>query len=321
MDVLWTNLPPITKTWCLSTIIISTLLTLKKLKFINLLFIPDKIINQGQNWRILTTFITFGELSIDLIFKIWEIQSSCSKLENSFLLSKSILPFGVLENFNEFQLQTLNQFIERNKTIDFFYFFGQICLSIILCSLYLHYKFKITIMNLGSVLIQIFIYYESKLRPLQQINFFGILQFNNLYYPYFSAFLNLLLNERFNFENDNQQQNQQQPPQGGPFIFGSLRSLFNKPVLYFYLVSFILGHFWWFSREIMIKDLHYNEENDDLKKYKIRKQTLTRSSVWKFNIIRELLVFLLLPPWYWIIISKIKNQRQPRQLQEIQHPL
>ncbi|KAI5956385.1 hypothetical protein KGF54_000860 [Candida jiufengensis] len=312
MDAFWTNLPPITKGWCISTLTISTLITLKKLKFINLLFIPEKIFNQQQTWRIITTFITFNELSFDLIIVLWEISHVCSQLENSYSLTKSLLPYTIVSSFDQRQWDLLNSFIDRNKSIDFLYFLIQICISIIALATYLYFKFEITIINLGSILLQSLTYYDSKITPNRQINFFGVLIINNLYYPYFIAFLNLLTQEISKFEeitNNNNQQNQG--------IISKVKSFFNKPSFWMYLISFGLGHFWWCSKELILKDLHY-DNNFNLQSLKIRSNTLKQYRVWKFDFVRELLVMILLPPWYWIIISKIKNNQQRNQ---IQHPL
>lgn len=343
MDAILANLPPVTKGWCISTITTAILIALHKVKHINLLFIPHKAWS-NQNWRLVTPFCTFGELSFDLVFTLWLMSSSCCKIENQFQTRYAQIPSSILDSLNGRQKRLLNKIIIRNRSLDFFYFFLQLSSSIILVATWVFYKRQILILELGAVLCQLFVYMESKMSPHEQVNFFGLFQFSNMYYPFVSALITIALHARISDMGNATGFARNGAAAGGGggggvganggngaggeggigglgyglisstgilsvFRYGAvlverLGQLFNHPLVWFYLMSFGLGHFWWCSREFLLNGLHYND-ND--KARKMRKQTLKKYGVQKFDLVREILVILLLPPWYWVILSKIKQ--------------
>lgn len=331
MDALWTNLPPVTKGWCMASLAISTLVTMNKLKPINLYFIPVKIYNQNQTWRLITSFVTFGELSMELVFRLWGISSSCREIESLYQTKFTQFPLYLVDDLTTEQLSILKQLIERNRSIDFLYFAMQICISIIVCATILFYKTNMLLPQLGLVLIHVFQYYSSKLTPLEMFNYFGF-HFRNMYRPYFLALISLLLSDGDGGQNYEPNQNRN----GNNWGFQSWKiwTIFQKPVVWFYVISFGLGHFWWCTREIILGNIHYNDGGDALsleeearnKRIKKRK-LLQQNGIWKFDLIKEALVILMLPPWYWIMLSKIKQQqphrarRQHRVPNPIQAPL
>ncbi|KAI5957726.1 hypothetical protein KGF57_002992 [Candida theae] len=313
MDFLWTNLPPVTKGWCVASMTISTLVTMDKLKSVNLWFIPGKIYNQNQTWRLITSFVTFGDLSMGFVFQLWIISSSCRAIESLYQTKFTQFPLYIVDDLSREQLGILRQLIERNRSIDFLYFIMQICVSIIVCATILFYKMGILLPQLGLVLISVFQYYNSKLTPLEMVNFFGF-QFRNMYHPYFVALVNLLVSSAG--AGQNSEPNQNRSGNFGRIALWSIESVLRNPQIWFYFISFGLGHLWWCTREVILGSMHYNDAGDatsldvDERSRRIkRRQLLKQNGVWKFDLVKEALVILMLPPWYWIMLSKIKQQR------------
>ncbi|KAI5967889.1 hypothetical protein CANMA_002657 [Candida margitis] len=284
---------------------------MNKLKIMNLYFIPVKIFNQNQTWRLITSFITFGELSIGLVFNLWQISSSCQDIEVSYQTKFTQFPLYLVDDLSTEQLGTLRQFIDRNKSIDFLYFVLQICVSIIACASMLYYKMYMILPQLGLVLIDLFQYYGSKLSPLELVGFFGF-RFKRMYLPYLVALATLLMS----FAKQEHTPNQAASGTNWGSMWWNARNIFQKPEIWFYIISFGLGHLWWCSREIILGSIHYNDDGDatnldeDDRSWRIkRRDLLKQNGIWKFDLVKEALVILMLPPWYWIILSKIKQQR------------
>ncbi|CAI5759746.1 unnamed protein product [Candida verbasci] len=287
MDII-TSLPPITKGWCCSVLATSILLTIKKVSIFNLLFKPDKALT-NQNYRILTSFITFNELSLDLIFTLFAIANSCKRIENRYLTTHSNLP-SIIDNFSPLQKQTLQKFIDKNKSIDFLYYFIQIGISIVIVVSLVYYKLNIPILELGRLLSETFTYIDSRNDPNEIVSFMGLINFKNCYSPYFHIILNVSLRGREYLEMGRLQQ----------------IPIWKFPVFWIYLISYGLGHTWWVIREVLLSTLHY--DSNDERRIK-RKEIMKRNNVVKFDLIRNCLVVFLLPPWYWFIIKKINNRR------------
>ncbi|CAD1811774.1 Der1-like family protein [Candida parapsilosis] len=331
MDALWNNLPPVTKGWSVACVATSTLITINRLKLMNLLFIPSKIYSQNQTWRLITSFITFGDLSFELVYRLWAISTSCGEIESLFQTKFTQFPLYIVDALSTEQLEILRQLIDRNRSIDFLYYVMQICFSIIVGATILFYKISLITPQLGLVLIQVFQYYSSKLNPLEMVNFFGF-RFRNMYQPYLLAFVNLLISDTGAGQNNEPTQN----GNGNNWNFGlrSFWNVFRNPMIWFYVMSFGLGHFWWCSREVILGSVHYNDDGDathleaDSRDGRIKKRKLLKQNgIWKFDLVKEALVILLLPPWYWIMLSKIKQQhphdvRRPRHAPpELQQPV
>ncbi|CAK9441690.1 uncharacterized protein LODBEIA_P55580 [Lodderomyces beijingensis] len=311
MDAVLANLPPVTKGWCIATITASLLIASHKIKHSNLLFMPGRAWST-QNWRLITSFITFGPLSFDLIFTLWQISSRCSKVETSFQTTAAHMPLSVIDSLNARQRQVLTAFIHRNKSLDFLWFFIQVSASVLVVATVVHYRFQVTMLELGQVLISALVYIDSKLSPHEQINFFGVFQLSNSYYPFLSAAITLLSsNEWVDTGSDIFGAGNGAGVDGvggvGRGMWNTVKKWVTHPLMYYYLMSYGLGHFWWCCREFLLSSpLHYEE---DERKRQLRRQTLLKYGIKKFDLVREALVILLLPPWYWIILSKIKQDR------------
>ena len=56
----------------------------------------------------------------------------------------------------------------------------------------------------------------------------------------------------------------------------------------------------------LLSSIHY-DSND--RRRLLKQKLLNRHGIIKFDIIREGLIWLLLPPWYWVVLSRIKQRR------------
>ena len=261
--------------------------------------------------------MTFGDLSIGLFFQLWVISSSCQRIENLYQTKFTQFPLYIVDDLTIEQLDILRQLIERIKSIDFLYFTLQISVTIVACASILYYKMSMVLPQLGLILIQVFQYYDSKLTPLEMVNFFGF-QFRNMYHPYVLAVVNLLMTSFASGQNSTPNQN------GNGTTLWSISSIFNNPTIWFYIISFGLGHLWWCSREMILGSVHYNDEGDATslddaeRSRRIKKrEILKENGVWKFDFVKEALVILMLPPWYWIMLSKIKQHRPIRRQRRV----
>ncbi|CAX41602.1 Der1-like family member, putative [Candida dubliniensis CD36] len=298
MDVILPNLPPITKGWCIAILSTATLISANRLKLVNLLFFPDKALTT-EPWRLLTSFCTFRPLSIELFLEVFYAASSCGQLESRFTTELSLFPTRIIDQFNQnhrnardqgqgqiSQLELLRSFIDRNKSIDFLYYVGQICLSIIVVACLIHYRLQFTILNLGQILSHLLIYVDSQKTPNEQINVVGLFSIKKSYYPWLVAIVTIILNTS-----------------GGLL---DINNIFNSPLVWTYIVATGLGHFWWMLRDVFVSSIHY-DSND--RRRLLKQKLLSRHGIMKFDIIREGLIWLLLPPWYWVILTKIKQRR------------
>ncbi|EGW32196.1 uncharacterized protein SPAPADRAFT_139495 [Spathaspora passalidarum NRRL Y-27907] len=288
MDALWTSLPPVTRGWNIAIVATSTLVTLKKVKLSSLLFQPERAFT-NQIWRLVSSFFAFGDLSMNLFMEIWFVSSSTRRVEDAFITNSSMLP-QVVDSFDAEQRKLLHDFIERNKTIDFLYYLLQICIAIVLSATFGYYKLGITLPQLGKLLCHSLIYIDSRITPEEVLNLFGIFQFKKVYYPWVCASLDLLV-VAVNLLDIN---------------WKWYVEVILKPFIWFYTVSYGLGHLWWVLRDFLLQEVH-NDQND--KRRLLRQNTLREFKVTRFDLVKEVLSMVFLPPWYWVVISKIQRRR------------
>lgn len=291
MDRFWVNIPPVTKAWSGIMSITASLISLNHLKIISLVFIPEKAFG-NESWRLFTSFCVSKGISLDLLMELFYIRTSSGRVEENFLTTIAILPDRIISKFDLFQLQLLHQFIERNKTIDYLYFLIQISISIIISASLIYYKLGITLFTLGHLLCRILMYIDSKNSPNVQVHFLGVLRFRRLYFPWIAALLNILpvRNVRDDFLN---------------FIRFKDLNILTNTTIWFYIISIGLGHFWWNCRELLLSKIHYDQNYD---RRNVKRIALKKYGVQKLDLTREFLMFLFVPPWYWFILSKIKNR-------------
>ncbi|MCP8716096.1 MAG: derlin [Asgard group archaeon] len=292
MDQFWVNVPPVTKSWSGMKSITAALISLQRIKLVSLVFIPEKAFGK-EFWRFFTSFCVSKGISFELMFELFLLRTSSGEVERNFITNETILPEYIIDEFDQNQHDLLNQFMERNKAIDYLYFLIQISLSIILLVTLLYYKLGIIIFNLGDLLCRILTYFDSQNRPNVEIHMFGLFTLRRVYFPWMIALLNIIQSR--NIQDDFIKL----------IIYGDL-SFFNNSTVWFFIISTILGHFWWYCRELLLSKVHYDPIDS---RRHAKRIALQRFGVYKIDLVRMFLMYLFVPPWYWIILSRIKNRR------------
>ncbi|RCK65151.1 Derlin-2 [Candida viswanathii] len=291
MDQLWTNLPPVTKAWSVSIAATAALISTNRVKLINLIFVPDRAFGT-QPWRLLTSFCCSEGLLMELLFELFLISGSCGRVEEIFSTKPALIPERLTDDFDQRQWDILHRYVEKNRVIDFFYYIVQIAVSIVVSASILHYELGLTIATLGAVLCRVLIYIDAQNNPHELINFMGFFTLRKSFYPWIEAMLTVFLNggiaeDLAKLRDGN---------------YGVLRNV----LVWFYLMSIALGHFWWATRDLLLSTVHYDGHD---RRREVKRDALKRYGVMKVDVVRESLAWLLLPPWYWIILPEIKTMR------------
>ncbi|KAK6457076.1 Der1-like family-domain-containing protein [Scheffersomyces xylosifermentans] len=283
------GIPPVTRYWAVAIFATATAISLKLVSKTSLFFNAEKAFN-NQSWRFFSSFFYFNELSVELLINIFFLVRSCRLLEESFFTRPALLPSSA-KKLNERQMDILQKYIDRNKSIDYFYFILQICVSIILLASYGHYRlgFKASTL-LGVLLDDILLYIWCRSNPDLEVNMLGFFTIKTAYVPWFHTVLYGIMDGSL-FKAI------------GDLLRGQF-SFFESTMMWRILMSYPLGHFWWFTREFLLSTLYHDPYDG---RRKAREETLKLHKTNDLNIARDLLKALLLPPWYWVIIAKIKS--------------
>ena len=77
------ELPPLTRYWTSATVLTSLLVQCQIITPYQLFFSPRSVFFKSQYWRLLTTFLYFGPLNLDLLFHVFFLQRYSRLLEES----------------------------------------------------------------------------------------------------------------------------------------------------------------------------------------------------------------------------------------------
>lgn len=293
------SIPPVTRYWSIAILISSIITTFRLVLSITLVFLVEKAFG-SQPWRLITSFCYFGELLIELILNIWFIIRSSRYLEEGYSTRLSLFPSTSINRLSPDQRTLLQTITDRNKSIDYLYFVLLICGSIIAGVTYGQYKFDFRIPTLGFLLDDILLYIWCRSNPNLEVNMFGFLTIRAAYLPWCYTLLNwVLLNYFLN-----------------SFLaiisgdMNQITSVFSQPFVWRIVICYTLGHFWWFTREFLLTQF-YCDQNDERRK--LRSETPRRieqqAKISPYqNISRQVLTFILLPPWYWVILRKLQQR-------------
>ncbi|EMG46443.1 hypothetical protein SBY92_002629 [Candida maltosa Xu316] len=291
MDLLWTHVPPITKTWIVLTTTTSILISLHKLNPQSLTFHPNLAFTT-EPWRLITPFIAIDELSSRLFFKILEISISCGGLESALSTKPDTLPERIIDEFDRDQLETLHRFTIRNQSLDYLYLLSQIIISVIMSVTVLYYEYGVLVYPLGKLLSRVLLYMHAQISPHDRINVMGVVV-RRRYYPWLLMGAWMFFSEpvHHNFSN---------------LVNVEYGVLLRNEYVWFEVLVIGLGHFWWVVRVLLLEKVHYDGNE---RRRLLKRKVLEKYGVVKVDVVRELLILILLPPWYWVILSKIRNRR------------
>ena len=225
-----------------------------------------------------------------LFLKVYMVSVSLQSYEGGYSTKEAIFPksFGKLLAIKR---QRLVEFADTNKTIDFLYFVFQIWLSIVIVNTIGYYKYNFRVVFPGDVMDEILLYIDCRSRPNIVINLMGLFDVRVVYLPVINIIFNYVLSGNVfadlvgiltgNFEN-------------------SFKG-FKKDVVWMYLMIYVLGHFWWYMREYLMQVVYYDLDRE---RSNLRGKTMDQYGVNRVNFIREALVVLVLPPWYWVVAGR-----------------
>ncbi|ODQ77069.1 hypothetical protein BABINDRAFT_10440 [Babjeviella inositovora NRRL Y-12698] len=154
------EVPPITRSYTGLILLTSALEYIGMLSPYDCFFSVDKIFSQNQYYRLVTSFLYFGELNFDLLFKVFFITRSLKTLEESV-----------------------------GRTRDFAWFLLVNCVIVLLYSASLNNQHL-----LGPCLDDVLMYVWSKHEGDMQVGILGIVHFNVVYLPWVYMFFNVLAN-------------------------------------------------------------------------------------------------------------------------------
>ncbi|ODV81438.1 uncharacterized protein CANTADRAFT_46098 [Suhomyces tanzawaensis NRRL Y-17324] len=287
MDLLlqWVRaVPPVTRGWVAGILMISILIKLRLVSKTNLAFIPERAFG-NEPWRLVTTFFLFDEFSFEMIYYLWSLERSSRMLESAFMSKLHLFP-QEFKRLSGRRKELVQEFIDRNRSLDYLYYALQICASIAIVNSTLYYKIGYVSLMLGVNLNDILLYISCREDPDAEVNLMWVIRMRAAYLPWCITFFNLLffgniLNEVV-------------------LIFAGNFSLLipvlkSKPLVTIY-VTYSLAHFWWFLRSFLLGKV-YHDSND--RRRELREKTLEKYNVNSTNYTREAVAWFLLPPWYW----------------------
>ena len=74
------------------------------------------------------------------------------------------------------------------------------------------------------------------------------------------------------------------------------------PLVWFYVVSYGIGHVWWMMRELVVDRVHFDKNEE---RRILRAETMKMFGVRKVDVVRGVLRLVLLPPWYYTTLAWI----------------
>lgn len=159
-------MPPITKVYLTSAVAITSACFLDVVSPLTLYYNYDLILNKGQYWRLITSFLFFGSFSIDFLFHMYFVVRYCRLLEEG--------PF-------------------RGRTADFLFMilYGSVLMLTFSVSFDIFSKIKF----LGHPLtfMMVYLWARDPENYYIRMSFFGVLQFNAPYLPWVLLLFSLVL--------------------------------------------------------------------------------------------------------------------------------
>lgn len=152
MPIEWLmEVPPVTRVWSVSIVVLSGLEYVGLLNKLDFYYSIDTVFNKHQYHRLVTSFLYFGELSMDLLLTLFFVVRHSRSVEERF----------------------------RRKR-DFVWFLLIICSMIILYS-----SFVSNLYLLGSYLNDVLLFLWSRQNSGVQVSFLGFIRLQAIYLPFF----------------------------------------------------------------------------------------------------------------------------------------
>lgn len=297
------EVPPFTRFYMLAAVTLSTATSIGIISPSSLIYVPNKVFSgQYQVWRVFTSFLYFGDLKFSLLMHLFFIRRSMGELEESFSTKFNHIPSRYKRS--EEDTTVVNEFIDRNRSYDFFYYIFLACIGIFIMVTYGYIQRDMKIVQLGPLLDDIMLYILCKRQPTIQFTILFLFDINGALLPYVLSVLNWVASGELRTD-----------------VFGSnsgLSDVFGRilrlKVLWQTFVCHTIGQLWWFVNDVIFDTIH-SPTTDCVNKLH-EKYTKTNTFNYMFSHTFDLLQILCLPPWYWVLFYRLEISRPDPGLNE-----
>ncbi|KAG5187134.1 Derlin [Tribonema minus] len=160
------EIPPVSRTYMTAAFVTTALTALDLVSPIQF-FLNWKLVMQGQAWRLLTTFLFFGTLSLDFLFHMYFLARYCRQVLHCRLLEEG-------------------EFHRKTSDFVFFLLFGAV--------LMLAAQPLVSLPFLGSSLSFMMVYVWGRRNEHVRMSLFGLLPFTAPYLPWVLLAVSVLVN-------------------------------------------------------------------------------------------------------------------------------
>lgn len=297
------QIPPISRTWIASVVVVSGLTTNNIVPQVKVVFIPNRI--SEEPWRIFTLFCYFGPLSLALILVLFQIRDSTSALEGGYSNDESILLGQLTAGLDSELIADLKSTFEENRMVDFAYFLFQIATTILVAVtvVYTHFSFTGTsLVFLGPILHNTLLYIWCKTYPQGNLMLLQ-LPIRAKYAFWTIQLIYMVISDDFLDVIDAYKRG---------FIQG-LHQLLTSQIMVGQVVVVLVAHFWWFMRYFIVENMYNDTKTKTRKDWKEAYEAVAPGTSTRSFVHRAAQV-VVTPPWYWFISRKIRGQQRIREI-------
>ena len=160
------EIPPISRCYLTGAVAVTTACFLDLVSPLTLYYNYDLILNKGQYWRLITSFLFFGSFSIDFLFHMYFVVRYCRLLEEG--------PF-------------------RGRTADFVFMLMYGATLMLICSVSFDMFARIKFLGHPLSFMMVYLWARDPDQYHVRMSFFGVLQFNAPYLPWVLLLFSLML--------------------------------------------------------------------------------------------------------------------------------
>lgn len=160
------EIPPISKIYLTSAVAITTACFLDIVSPLTLYYNYELILNKGQYWRLVTSFLFFGTFSLDFLFHMYFVVRYCRLLEEG--------PF-------------------RGKPADFLVMIIYGAVMMIISTLVFDLFAKIKFLGHPLTFMMVYLWARDPENYFIRMSFFGVIQFNAPYLPWMLLLFSVLI--------------------------------------------------------------------------------------------------------------------------------
>lgn len=278
------NVPPVTRIRIIMIIALSILTLTKVILPKHIYFIREKAFSQP--WRLITCFCYINSFLIEVVLYLLSCVDVSGYVEEDFDMEWLIFSLDRTKNLDSTKQDRLRREISRHKSYDFLYYQALVGATVIALITLADYMFGRSVYNMTLVFDHILFYLWCNNNANYRIDVFGLFSIRAEYLPWIQETLIWLFRKEA-------AQDVQRLMSGLPEL---IKLVFRREVFTSILVHFLVGHFWWFLRDFLLRQYYCEIEKHigsiPVKHYKSSK-----------------LVALMVPPWYWFIFKQMGEER------------